>query len=156
MMTPKKRSPGAVAAANRGERAYYSVGAENNSLSRPSAQRKKPPYHWKTAAALAAGQFARLAYSSPDGRNVSVIVACGSTAWEIGRRLEQAHALYLVAPSDTDPALFDWCTLTGHDPILLFSDDGDHDTLAAALIRDGVKRALCCRTGRRWIAGGGA
>jgi hypothetical protein len=117
---------------------------------------KKPPFAHKVAAALSAGELAKLAFSSPNGRHISPVVACGSTAWSIGHALDAKRCLYLVCPPTDRPDIFDWRVMAGHDPILLFSEDGEHDALAAALIRDGVKRVVCCRTGRRWVAGGGA
>ena len=101
------------------------------------AKRLRDPYGWH-----------RWWGTAPDGRQVSLSVLVGASAWKIacawvGKRL------LVVAPPREDPGLFDWHMLAGHPPVLVWPcgtvSRDMLDCLAAALIRDGVKRLIVLR-----------
>ncbi len=113
--------------------------------------RRLPPYGRRLAAVLARPDtWPWYVGTSPDGRHVTILTLCGPGCWDRAHTWETGaeHRLFVVAPSGEAPDRYDWRILRGHDPILI-DPCGDVSgpeiqALAAALIRDGVERALFC------------
>ena len=88
--------------------------------------------------------------TSSDGRHVSIWCLCGTNAWAIAKRWIP-NRLLVVHPPSAEPEIFDWSTLRGHPPILLYRvgeiADALVDRLAASMLRDGVERVSLLMSG---------
>ena len=89
-------------------------------------------------------QLKRYSGTSRDGQRGTVWIATGPDAWDWHE--DHPRHLSVVLPHDSDAAGFRWGFLRGHEPVLLIGEDAKdpelRNSIAAALMRDGVKRVL--------------
>ena len=113
---------------------------------RRSVQRKLPPYARELTARLRApASFKNYAGTSADGKAPTIWIACGPGAWDWVRR-NQGKRIVTLAPPGEDPTVYDWRALRDHDPVFVVAlgkiSQDEIRTLIAAIMRDGVKRAV--------------
>jgi len=113
-------------------------------------RRKLPPFARELGERLQdRASWPKWAGTSPDGANVAIWVLVGADAWSVARQWRDSRLITLLPPGE-NPSGYDWRRSAGNDPVLIVpcgavSDAEIHD-LAAALLRDGARRALDLET----------
>jgi hypothetical protein len=84
--------------------------------------------------------------TSPDGQHVTIWVGAGDRGAWSWAAAEVERRLLLVAPTDKDPAGFNWSVLCDHAPVIVapFDDPPSEfiERLVVAILRDGCARVL--------------
>lgn len=110
-----------------------------------------PPYAARLRERTATAELRANAWgTSANGLNVCVWVLAGTKAWEWARDWSNTPRLFLLVPTDREPEEFDWRCVSERADTVLLSQCGelspeDEHRIAAALIRDGVRRVLALR-----------